>query len=328
MIFAEKLVRLRKKSGWSQEELAEQLQVSRQAVSKWEGAQSVPELDKLLQLSGLFGVSVDYLLKDELEEADCGDTAEPCALRRVTLADAQAFLAAAAATARPMALGVLLCVLSPVCLLLLAAYSVRPGASLGENVAGGGGLVILLVMVAVAVTLFIRCGQRTAPFAYLETEPIETAYGVDGLVTEARAAAQRTHDRAVLAGVCLCVVSPLPLFAGLACGVGYFALVALVCLLLALAGLGASLLVYTGVLWGRFDKLQQKGDYTAQKKARAPLDAAVSGAYWCAATALYLGLSFATDSWQTSWWVWAVAGVLYPAVMALLRAIGKPNGER
>ena len=47
MIFADKLIQLRKKSGWSQEELAEQLNVSRQSVSKWEGAQAVPDLEKM-----------------------------------------------------------------------------------------------------------------------------------------------------------------------------------------------------------------------------------------------------------------------------------------
>lgn len=66
MIFADKLIALRKKEGWSQEELAQQLNVSRQSVSKWEGAQSVPDLDKIVQLSRIFGVSTDYLLKDEL----------------------------------------------------------------------------------------------------------------------------------------------------------------------------------------------------------------------------------------------------------------------
>ena len=57
MIFADKLIELRKRSGWSQEELAQQLGVSRQSVSKWEGAQSIPDIDRLLQLSELFGVS-------------------------------------------------------------------------------------------------------------------------------------------------------------------------------------------------------------------------------------------------------------------------------
>ena len=71
MIFADKLIRLRKKAGWSQEELAEQMNVSRQSVSKWEGAQSVPDLEKIIRLSELFGVSTDYLLKNEIEDAGC-----------------------------------------------------------------------------------------------------------------------------------------------------------------------------------------------------------------------------------------------------------------
>ena len=49
MIFADKLILLRKKAGWSQEELAEQMNVTRQSVSKWEGAQSVPDLDKMIR---------------------------------------------------------------------------------------------------------------------------------------------------------------------------------------------------------------------------------------------------------------------------------------
>ena len=66
MILADKITALRKKAGWSQEELAEQLGVTRQSVSKWEGAQSVPDMDKVVQMSRLFGVTTDFLLKDEL----------------------------------------------------------------------------------------------------------------------------------------------------------------------------------------------------------------------------------------------------------------------
>ena len=68
MTLAEKIIRLRKEQGWSQEELAHRLEVSRQAVSKWESMASVPDLDKILKLSQLFGVSTDYLLKDDAAE--------------------------------------------------------------------------------------------------------------------------------------------------------------------------------------------------------------------------------------------------------------------
>lgn len=67
---ADKITALRKKAGWLQEELAEQLGVTRQSVSKWEGAQSVPDMDKVVQMSRLFGVTTDFLLKDELSEEE------------------------------------------------------------------------------------------------------------------------------------------------------------------------------------------------------------------------------------------------------------------
>ena len=70
MILADKIMNLRKKNGWSQETLAEKVNVSRQAVSKWEGAKTVPDLEKILALSQLFGVSTDYLLKDEIEDEE------------------------------------------------------------------------------------------------------------------------------------------------------------------------------------------------------------------------------------------------------------------
>ena len=72
MILADKIIDLRKKNGWSQEELADRLGVSRQSISKWEGAQSVPDLNRIIAMSQIFGVSTDYLLKDEELPAEIG----------------------------------------------------------------------------------------------------------------------------------------------------------------------------------------------------------------------------------------------------------------
>lgn len=104
MIFADKLILLRKKAGWSQEELADQMNVTRQSVSKWEGAQSVPDLEKMLRLSELFGVSTDYLLKDEIEEAEHIDLFDDTPLlRRVSMEEANAFLSVKLRTAKTIA---------------------------------------------------------------------------------------------------------------------------------------------------------------------------------------------------------------------------------
>ena len=97
MILAEKIALLRRRSGLSQEELAEQMQVSRQSVSKWESGTSIPDLEKILRLSALFGVSTDFLLKDELNEQALPDApvpdADPDAPRTLTAEEADDCLA-------------------------------------------------------------------------------------------------------------------------------------------------------------------------------------------------------------------------------------------
>ena len=70
MTFGEKLYRLRKEKGWTQERLAEQIGVSRQALSKWESGSAVPDAVNILRLSKLFAVSADYLLDDAFESSD------------------------------------------------------------------------------------------------------------------------------------------------------------------------------------------------------------------------------------------------------------------
>ena len=67
MKFNEKLFELRKSKGLSQEQLAEKLDVSRQAVSKWETGDAFPEAPKLLAIAKLFGVTTDFLLDDSLD---------------------------------------------------------------------------------------------------------------------------------------------------------------------------------------------------------------------------------------------------------------------
>lgn len=67
MKLSDKIIKLRKANGWSQENLAEKLNVSRQAISRWEGTTAQPDTTNILQLSKLFGVTTDYLLNDEYE---------------------------------------------------------------------------------------------------------------------------------------------------------------------------------------------------------------------------------------------------------------------
>ena len=92
MILADKIILLRKKNGWSQEELAEKMNVSRQSVSKWEGANSIPDISKIIDMSKIFGVSTDYLLMDDSAEAVYEDNYSGESIRVISLPEAQSFM--------------------------------------------------------------------------------------------------------------------------------------------------------------------------------------------------------------------------------------------
>ena len=320
MILADKIIRLRKKNGWSQEELAEQLGVTRQSVSKWEGAQSIPDLDKIIRLSELFGVTTDYLIKDELGERpeSLGFTAEPSPLPTVTMEEAAAFLEVKAETAGRIALGVMMCVFSPVCLLLLIALSTFAGVPIAEDQAAITGVVLLLLMVAGAVAIFVAAGSKTEPFEYLEKEVFETQYGVEGMVRARQQQYKDIHTRGNVLGVVLCILSVVPLLLGtLISEENDGLIVALVALLLILVGIGVYCFVRVGIVWGSYQMLLQEGDYTPHRKEILRENTGVSLVYWSVITAAYLGYSFITGRWEISWVVWPVAGVLFPAVLAI-----------
>lgn len=322
MIFADKIIELRKKNGMTQEELAEKMGVSRQSVSKWEGAQSIPDLEKILRLSELFGVSTDYLLKDALDAPAFIETAgDTPALRQVSMEEANEFLSAKEKTARPIALGVALCILSLVCTIMLGAFAEAGMCS--DNLAGGIGVVALLAMVSAAVALFISSGSRIEPFAYLEKEAFETAYGVDGMVRERQKRFRPAFNRGIVLGVALCILCPVPLLTAASFTGNGIAVVGATCLLLVIVAAGVASIVTVSIPWGGMQQLLQEGDYTPEKKRSSRVTEVVATVYWLVATAIYLGYSFATNDWGRSWILWPVAGVLFAAVMAVCQLLVK-----
>lgn len=316
MILADKIIRLKKKNGWSQEELAEKMNVSRQAVSKWESAQTVPDLEKILQLSGLFGVTTDYLLKDELESEEYTDSTAESGVKRVTLAEANEFIDWRRSAAVRIAVAVFLCIASVIPLLLLAAASEANMLGMTAEFAGAVGMVIFLVTVTVAVVIFVYCGFRNAPYAYLDKEVFETEYGVKGMVREKQKAYRNAYVRSNMIGVGICVLSPVALFVGAFSGDEFFTVLMLTVTLLAV-GVGVIFFITAGVRWASMQKLLREGDFSDREKKRSGLKESVGTIYWLLAVAIYLGWSFATDNWTISWIVWPIAGVLFAAVMQI-----------
>ena len=332
MIFADKIIQLRKKSGWSQEELAEQMGVSRQAVCKWEGAQSIPNINKIIQLSQLFGVTTDYLLKDEIEDIIV-DTdfyheeveTEEQKKRFVSMEEANAFLKVKDETSGRIAFGVVLCILSPIVMFLLAAAAECGMIPITEDMAGGLGMLVLLVIVAAAVAIFIHCGMKTSKYEFFDKEDIETQYGVTGMIKERRENYRDTYMKFVILGVTLCVLAAIPLFCIAMIEVNDFYAVVALSVMLVIVAIGVFLIVKVSIPWESMKKLLQEGDYSIAEKEKKrtgrDLIGAVSGIYWMICTAIYLGVSLTQNDWIFAKVLWPVAGVLFVAVVIVCKML-------
>lgn len=328
MIFADKLIRLRKKSGMSQEELAEKMNVSRQSVSKWEGAQSVPDLEKILQLGELFGVTTDYLLKDEMEDEEfVGKDTTGC--RKVTLAEANEFLELRKNASWRVALATFLNIAAAAQLIVFGGTTTLPEPPFPENVAAVLGMAVLLVLAAAAVGIYLYTGAQSKHFEFLEKEEFETEYGVVGMVKEKQKAFRNTYVTSNIIGACLCVISPVPTFIG-AVAANDFTRVLLLAATLLITGVGVVFFITAGVREASMRKLLQEGDYTPKYKRRARLAAKISPIYWGIVVAVYLVWLLFIDgskSESNSWVVFPVAGVLFAAVLGICGLIERNNKD-
>lgn len=322
MILAEKILQLRKKCNWSQEELAEKCGVSRQSVSKWEGGVSIPDLDKIILLGQLFGVTTDYLLKDTMETEEFTGVDElPEGTRRVSLPEANTYMELVAQNTSKMATGVVMCILSPVCMLLLLGLSAMNPAFISEDMAAAIGIILLLLIVAPAVAILITVGNRLKAYEFLEREPIELEYGVAGIVSEKNKNYEATFNSKTVIGVVLCIFSPIPLFITAFMERYEFLPIFAIALLLVIVSVAVYLFVTSGMIKGSYDKLLQTGDYSPENKRSGKLIDKVAAVYWMLIVTVYLAYSFITMDWVRSWIVWPIAGVAFGAVAVICKII-------
>jgi hypothetical protein len=238
--------------------------------------------------------------------------------------EANTFLKTKEENSRRVALGVLLCILSPVALILLGGAQAMGLLDWSENMAGGIGLVVMMLMIIPAVGMFVVSNLRISRFEYMEKEPFETLYGVTGMVKDRKEKFQPVHTRYMMTGIMLCIASTIPLFISLVFGNGEnFLQVVGIASILLLAAIGVMLIIRVSIIWGSYQQLLEEGDYTRENKESNGKIGLIGGAYWCVITAAYLAWSFIGNSWKISWVIWPVAGVLFGAVIGITKALRK-----
>ena len=332
MILADKIIKQRKQKGWSQEEFAEMMGVSRQAVSKWESAQSIPEISKILLMSSLFGVTTDYLLKDGIEDFDCPlkdgiensecADSETAACRRLTLEDANRYVSSSKKRSLVIAAATCLCVMSPIVLIVLGGLSSILDSFISEGVACAIGIGVLFVLVAIAVAMFIYSDFLGSDFKYLENEYFECEEGVGKMATDKL---QKIRLRYMLSNIIasvMCVISPLPLIFCAFSG-NEVICVYMIGVLLLVVAIAVFIFISVGNVWEAYQRILKNPKYAVPKndnKKIRNIENIVTDIYWTLVLAVYLIWSFSCSAWAISWIVWPIAAPLSAIIPIIFRS--------
>lgn len=316
MTMGEKIIDLRKREGYSQETLAELLDVSRQSVSKWELNVSVPDLNRIIQMSELFHVPTDYLLKENIDYR-----IQENMIRHLSDEEVQVYLDLKRKEQKHLPVAICLCILGAASLIGIGGFSISYPDM--ENQLGAAGIIVLLVLVTIGVSMMISDSIKLSKYEWLEKEPVQLTSRMIKHVRELKEDYASAHAKFITLGVCLCILSVIPLFMTIMLAQeNEMALVMSIVVLLLIVMVGVYILVRDGIWEGALDMLLQEGEYSPTEKVYRKKYSFLSGLYWCALTAIYLVWSFTTNSWETTWVVFAAGGVLYGGLAALIKGLG------
>lgn len=265
-------------------------------------------------------MTLDYLLKDELEKEEFLDNDVDSHLNCVTLAMANEFMEWRKVVSIRISIATFLCILSVIPLLILGAATELSSFGLSESVACGLGLVILFLIVTVAVVIFIHCGFKNEPYAFLDKEPFDIEYGVKDLVKEKQKAYHNTYVKSNIIGTCICIISPIPLFISAFTENDFLCVIMLIVTML-IAGVGVIFFLIAGIRWASMQKLLREGEFSLEEQKKSKIKEAVETMYWLLATAIYLSWSFMSNDWHMTWVVWVVAGILFAGVMEFCNSL-------
>lgn len=255
MILSEKITELRKRNGLSQEQFGDKMGVSRQAVSKWEMAQTSPDINKLMAMSELFGVPVDFLLKDEYDLSFLDNNrSENITVKdpdkMISLEEVQSYWKAKKKSAVKIVIAISLFFFSPVPGMLLTIND--------DYKQGMIGMIIQTLILIAVVTMIILAVWTMSAFRYFKIEENELAYGVRSVAEEYKKKYEHTHLLGILIGAGLILLSIIPMMLCMFFTENTSAMVLSGILMLILLASGISSIVYVSLINGGYSKILKK----------------------------------------------------------------------
>lgn len=327
MILADKIIKLRKQLGWSQEELAAKMAVSRQSVSKWESTNSIPDLNKIIKLADIFDVSTDFLLKDEVEAAEYLSGDRDADVPQVSLEQALRYVDLKLSVAELVAKGVAFCVCSAVPLFLLMAMAETGQLNLTGNTAAALGLSSILVMIALGVSFFVKTNQYKSELALIDAARFELSYGVHSVFSEELDKFSTVYQKRLSTGIAFFIFSTIPLLlAAILSGKPDTVLLMLIVMLLMIAA-GIYIVLPVASKVDAYNYILAEGDLDAGKSKRLKQAEKLSAFYWPLLLAIYLAWSLWTMNWGLTWIVFPVGVVAFAALLGLMGLLDKDTPE-
>ena len=340
MKLEEKIALLRKQKGWSQEELAFRLDVSRQSVSKWEMGDSLPDLDKIIKLSDIFGVSTDYLLKDEPKEP-VEETPQPAEeteeeesdevrIREMSDEEAEKVLSSFKKATNGIASGVRLCILSLMAIFIARGLFLQ-GIIMNKGVANAVGIVGMLLILVWGISDLVRAGISLSEHEYIWSNITIFSPNMEENLRAKYEAIKANFGKRIASGVIRCILSVLPLIVA-ACidGEKYIIMYSLAALFLLVSG-GVAIFIKTGMPYALYQKLLEVYKYFDGKSVSITInrDDPWSDIYWSVVVAAYVIVSFWTHRWDRTWIIWPIAIVVDTVVEAIFVAVkNKKNNKK
>ena len=330
MNLSDKIIKLRKAKAISQEELAERLGVSRQAISKWESGQSTPDVDKIILLSTFFGVSTDYLLKDNEEfepktqHGGADNVFEETIEPRVSSEDVRHVLNEKYREAKLITMAVFLFILSPLTLICLLSHG--DAGIIKEPLALIIGLLVLFSFVTLGVGLCIYSSFLISPYK----SKLRDIRGSQASVSFLQGETERLQKRRRLSyiiGTSLTIVSPLPLifysishsYNETVAEKSYIYFPLCMAFLFIFVSFGVALLTNAGMRDEALKLLNSKPE--TNKKTVAD---EISDIYWTALPFIYLLISFLTGRWEITWIIWPLSPII-PQIISLIFGRNRKN---
>lgn len=325
MILADKIIKLRKQFGWSQEDLAEKMNVSRQSVSKWESTNSIPDLNRIIMLGEIFGVSTDFLLKDEVEAVDSLSEGMEPGLIQISLEQALKYVENKMEVASLIAKGVVLSVCSVIPLFFLLAIAETEPLNLTTDIAVVIGIVSILAMVSFGISFFIKINQYEGDLAPLDNERFELAYGVHSVFKEKLQKFTRVYNQRLTAAISMFIFSFIPLMVvATLINRADMTLMMLIVMFLMIAT-GIYIIVPVSTKYEAYNYILKEGDLNVGKSRTTIHAEKLAAFYWPLLTAIYIGWSLWTMDWDVTWIVWPVGAISFAALVGLKGLLDKDN---